>query len=267
GGRFVAPWFDMRAPDGSLRLNLAERSPKFIEIHGLLATVPQDQGLAVPFYFGAPLADREVVTTMYGLNAFLRKHNALPNRIDVVALQRHRWSSVGRFLTEVSGMRLIGLAGDVALLGSQHSTWANGQPIPWKRISATMQPLPCDKPIAHWPEAQLTLCGVALDRNRHLVATVRRDTEASSQGLPKLRLNLFTGPQDNPATMHFRIMDGLVHLYDLEPSMVVTLTSEHPAPGSNGSLLLAIDHGSPMMPVFAGQDSPAKEPWVPVQWP
>ncbi|MEL6177643.1 MAG: DUF2079 domain-containing protein, partial [Myxococcota bacterium] len=211
GGRFVSSAFDMKGPDGGLRRDLAQHSPQLLELHTMIQAIPDADGLAVPYPFGAPVAGRTWVKPV--LNVLKEVHNTqtVPKALDTVVLHmRPPFLALGRRLVGREGFMFLDHQRGYALL-SRSPRLAPTHKVDWRRILQEGTPGSCKAPLGYWPAVGLALCEVRqLTDGRWSATLMRRQAPQNPKAL-----TLFMQPKPDGSIIPMGLMGGVVPPHQL----------------------------------------------------
>ena len=233
GGRFFATAFDMRGPDGEVRYDLTEHSPQLLELHAMIQRVPPEDGLALPYAYGASVAGRAWVKPVQVILTDLSKGEPVPEELDSVVLyMNERFFGMGLQLVSREGFRFVDHQRGYALLS--RSPQLIGEPVDWTRVIQEGQPGACAAPLGSWPEAGLALCEVRRLPDGRLAATLART------GPPKrpVAVTLFAQPTPGGPIAPLGLMGGLVPPHQLPQGWPALFNAAKPLGGSSPGVLM-----------------------------
>ncbi|MBI3072829.1 MAG: DUF2079 domain-containing protein [Deltaproteobacteria bacterium] len=208
GRRFWPRRFDLARDDGSLHFGLATRNPEYVAAHKTIAKMPRSHGVAVLETMGAPLADRDIITSTRWLAKDVEAGRPVRPEIQSVVVRRQEISQLGRKLVHRYGFRLAGLT-------EGPLEWLTRDPahvdIPWERFQEPLAEEKCRRPQVSWASAGLELCEALVQPGQRATALIRRRT--AGQTLTGVRPVIFLARESGARPMW--VAQGLVSLSDL----------------------------------------------------
>ncbi|MBI3071941.1 MAG: DUF2079 domain-containing protein [Deltaproteobacteria bacterium] len=235
GARFARYNFDLGAPDGGFRFGADERTDALARVHARLAEIPREHGVAAPFAYSAPLADRRFIMTLNGLDERLSSGQPLPDALTSVAVPRSRFSDLGRRLALAHGFKLSGFEGRAVEVMTRDAARVA---IPWDRLGTARAEAGCERPLRTWPAAGLALCHIRMAAGETGTATILRVAEAAP-GFAAHVIPTFERPVHGPAKPNaLFFLGGLITLSDLPTGVALTLRSERATTGDETAVNL-----------------------------
>lgn len=219
----------------------AEEYVALQDAYRLVEQVPDGVPAVLPHELAAPFANRSVIWSSTAFLDALRDATlaaegdtpALPADVDWVVVPGARWETDGRLLVERYGFRLFDASGSrLALLARADN------PAPEDGLltvtHATTDPATgetlCSSPVAVWPQAGLTLCGVAADGAGRLAFEVARTGPAAidAEG-PALTFFVRPGADSPPGPPDPALaMRGLLTPSDVPANRIATFVTSRP---------------------------------------
>jgi uncharacterized membrane protein len=149
GGRHFASREAALNPDGSPRLT-AEGLPLYEAMNAMVAALPADDGVAVPFALSAGAAARSTIVTTEQVKQWVSKGEKLPSELHWVVLFGKDFEGLGSRLVSEHGLHLVTTV-------DQSLAVLTDRPAPTNWAAITRPAREC-APVAEWPTAGVRLC-------------------------------------------------------------------------------------------------------------
>jgi uncharacterized membrane protein len=149
GGRHFASREAALNPDGSPRLT-AEGLPLYEAMNAMVAALPADDGVAVPFALSAGAAARSTIVTTEQVKQWVSKGEKLPPELHWVVLFGKDFEGLGSRLVSEHGLHLVTTV-------DQSLAVLTDRPAPTDWEAFTLPAVGC-APLAEWPAAGVRLC-------------------------------------------------------------------------------------------------------------
>ena len=198
GGRHFASREAAINADGSPRLT-ADGLPLYEAMNGMVAALPPEDGVAVPFALSAGAAARSTIVTTEQVKQWVSKGEKLPPELHWVVLFGKDFEGLGSRLVSEHGFHLVTTV-------DQSLAVLTDRPAPTNWEAFTRSAAGC-APLAEWPAAGVRLCSPD-------PLTPGWWVERTAGGVLPAPTDLFLEPTAGPPAL-FRGVSGLVDLSSL----------------------------------------------------